>query len=120
VTDVQLTFYSSWASIVGLVVSLISLLYVRSIKTNIVKFRRRQRVRQLTDEILRIQDDAMPLSSASRTKLLALRRNLPAYAWSRFTSKGKAILEVHAHIDSEDILALKEALNDLSSYSEKA
>jgi hypothetical protein len=120
VTDAQLAFYSAWASIVGLAVSLVSLLYVRSIKTNIVKFRRRQRVRQLTDEVLRIQDDAMPLSSASRTKLLALRRNIPAYAWSRFTAKGRAILEVHKHIDSGDIVALREAVNDLSSYSEEA
>lgn len=116
--DAQLTFYSSWASIAGLVVSVISLLYVRSIKTNIVRFRRKQRIRQLTDDILRIQDDAMPLSPASRTKLLALKRNMPTYAWSRFTPKGKAIIEVHKHIDTGDIVALKEAINDLSSYSE--
>lgn len=63
--EAQLTFYSSWASIAGLVVSLVSLVYVRSIKTNIVRFRRKQRIRQLTDDILRIQHDAMPLSFAS-------------------------------------------------------
>lgn len=116
--EAQLTFYSSWASIAGLVVSVVSLMYVRSIKTNIVRFRRKQRIRQLTDDILRIQDDAMPLSSASRSKVLALKRNIPTYVWSRFTSKGKAIIEVHKHIDAGDIVALKEAINDLASYSE--
>lgn len=114
----QLTFYSSWASLAGLVVSVVSLMYVRSIKTNIVRFRRKQRIRQLTEDILRIPDDAMPLSPASRTKLQALKRNIPVYGWSRFTSKGKATIEVHKHIDGGDIVALKEAINDLSSYSE--
>ena len=62
----------------------------------------------------------MPLSSASRTKLQALKRNLPTYVWSRFPSKGKATIEVHKHIDTGDIVSLKEAINDLSSYSEDA
>jgi hypothetical protein len=119
VTDAQLAFYSGWASIWGLAVSLISLAYVRSIKTNIVRFRRKLRIRQLMDDVLRIQDDATPLSSASKSKLLALKRNIPVRAWSRLTSKGRAILEVHKHIDAEDIVSLKEAIHDWSSYSEE-
>lgn len=61
----------------------------------------------------------MPLSRASLTKLAALKRNLPTYAWSRFTEKGRATLEVHKHIDAGDIVSLKEAISDLSSYSEE-
>jgi hypothetical protein len=61
----------------------------------------------------------MPLSSASRTKLQALKRNIRTYTWSRWSSKGRAALEVHRHIDAGDIVALKEAINDLSSYSEE-
>lgn len=118
-TDVQLTFYSSWASIVSLVVSIISLVYVRSISTNIIKFRRKQRVRQLIDDIRRIPNDATPLSSASQTKLAALKRNLPTYLWSRYTSRGKATLEVHKQIDTGEIVALKEAIDDWSSYTEE-
>jgi len=119
-TEAQLTFYSSWASIVGLVVSLASLAYVRSIKTNIVKFRRKQRLRQLVEEIGRIPDDAMPLGTASLTKLAALKRNMPTRPWSKLTSKGRATIEVHTNIDRRDIVALKEAINDWSSYSEEA
>jgi len=37
VSDAQLALYSAWASISGLVVSLGSLVYVRSIRANIVK-----------------------------------------------------------------------------------
>ncbi|MFC0259775.1 hypothetical protein CEY09_23970 [Achromobacter marplatensis] len=119
-TDAQLAFYSSWSSIISFFVALISLAYVRSIKTNIVKFRRKQRLRQLVDEVMRIPDDAIPLSSASTTKLAALKRNIPTRIWYCCTSRGKATLEVHRHIDGGDIVALKEAIHDWSSYSEEA
>jgi hypothetical protein len=118
VTAEQLNFYSSWASLFGLAVSVISLLYVRSIKTNIVRFRRKLRIRQLIEDISRIPDDATPLSSASQTKLSALKRNIPVFAWSPFTARGRLAIEVHRHVESQDILALKEAIQDLSSYSE--
>lgn len=93
-SEAQLALYSGWASIIGLLVSLISLAYVRSIKANIVKFRRKQRVRQLTDDILRIQDDAAPLSPGSRSTLAALKRNLPIHPWSRLTAKGRAVKDM--------------------------
>lgn len=111
-TESQLSAYGSWASILGLVVAIVSLVYVRSIKKNIVRFRRKQRVRQLVDDILRIPDDATPLAAASLNKLNALKRNLPTYFWYKYTERGRATLEVHTHIDARDIVALKEAIND--------
>jgi len=118
-TGAQLTFYSSWASIIGLVVSLVSLLYVRSIRANIVKFRRKLRLRQLMTEILNLQlENAMPLTIGFRVKLEALKRNIPVYPWSRFTSKGRTKLDIHRFIDTLDLAALREAINDLLSYSE--
>ena len=45
----QLAFYSGWASIIGLAVSLASLAYVRSIKANIIRYQRKQRLRFLIE-----------------------------------------------------------------------
>lgn len=118
-TDAQLSYLSSWASLIGLVVSIASLLYVRSIKKNIIKFRRKQRIRSLIEDVQRIPADATPLATASRHKLSALKRNLPTYFWSKYTSRGKAALEVHKHIDAEDLAAIKEAISDWTSYSEE-
>jgi hypothetical protein len=118
-TDAQLATYSSWASLLGLGVSVISLLYVRSIKKNIIKFRRTQRIRTLIDDVSRIPEDATPLASASLQKLAALKRNLPTYFWSKYTAKGKVTLEVHKHIDASDLAAVKEAISDWTSYSEE-
>lgn len=117
-TAEQLNFYSSWASIISLGVSSVSLVYVRSIKRNIVKFRRKLRVRQLFHDILRIRGDAKPLSAESSAQLLALKRNIPVSAWSRFSQQGRAKIAMHKHIDGQDIVALKEVILDLSSFSE--
>lgn len=113
----QLSDYGSWASIIGLVVSIIALVYVRSIKTNIIKFRRKQRIRGLIEDISRIPDDALPLAPASLQKLSALKRNTPTNWFSSFTEKGMAALELHKNIDAGNIVAIKEALNDWSSFS---
>jgi hypothetical protein len=118
-TDAQLAFYSGWASIIGFFVSVISLLYLRRIKTNIVRFRRKQRIRQLMEEVFQIPPDARPITTSSRTKLLALKRNIPTFVWSRMTRKGRATLEVHRSIDAGDIASLQEALQDWSTYSEE-
>jgi hypothetical protein len=118
-TESELAFWGSWASIISLVIAVVTLLYVRTIKANIIKFRRRQRIRQLLDDIFRIPDDAVPLASASRTKLNSLKRNLPKYFWSGITNRGKTVIEIHKHVDASDIAALKEAINDWSSYSEE-
>ena len=119
-TDAQLACYSAWASILGFIISIVTLAYVRSVKTNIINFRRKQRIRSLINDILRLTDDARPLSSDSQAKLAALRRNISVHAWSRFTPHGKVKLEIHKHIDAGDIRSLKEALYDLASYSEDA
>jgi len=117
-TGAQLTLYSSWASIIGLAVSLVSLVYVRSIRANIVKFRRKQRIRQLTDDILQIRIGARPIASSSLVKLQALKRNIPIHFWSRYTPQGRARLDIHRFIDAMDLAALREAIIDLLSYSE--
>lgn len=117
-TGAQLSLYSSWASIIGLAVSLVSLVYVRSIRANIIKFRRKQRIRRLIDEILQIRIGARPIASASLIKLQALKRNLPIHFWSRYTPQGRARMEIHRFIDALDLAALREAIIDLLSYSE--
>lgn len=118
-TDAQLTLYSSWASIIGLAVSLVSLVYVRSIRANIVKFRRKLRLRQLTDAILNLQvEELMPLPVGLPGKLQALKRNIPIHFWSRFTPEGRTRLDIHRFIETLDIAALREAIIDLLSYSE--
>jgi hypothetical protein len=117
-SDAQLAFYSAWASIISLFVALVSLVYVRSIKTNIVRFRRRQRIRELVDSILNLPDNALSLGMPVQATLAALKRNLPRHAWYRYTGRGRATLEVHAHIDAGNIVALKEAIYDWIPYSE--
>lgn len=117
-SDTNLTLYSSWASIVSFFIAVISLLYVRSIKANIVMFRRKQRLRTLIDDVLRIPDDATPLSSASKTKITSLKRNIPVNIFSSFTERGCHAKEIHKHADAGKIADLKEAINDWTSYSE--
>jgi hypothetical protein len=117
-SDSNLAFFSGWASIVSLGVSLISLALVRSIRANIIRFRRKQRVRQLLDDVGRIPEDAIPLSPTSRSKLVALKRNIPAGFFARFSERGRAARELHKHIDQEDLVAVKEAIDDWRSYSE--
>jgi hypothetical protein len=118
-TAEQLTLYSSWASIVSFFISLISLVYLRSIKTNIVRFRRKQRMHALLSEVKGIPDDAIPLSVASKTKIAALKRNIPMRFYSKFTQQGKLVIDLHRHIETGDIVAIKEVLNDWTSYSEE-
>jgi hypothetical protein len=119
ISNEDLSFYSSWASIISLFISIVSLTYVRSIKANIVKFRRRQRLRQLIEEVNRIYDDAIPLSEGSKTKLASLKRNVPVGLFARFGERGRIAIEIHRHISDENLAALKEALDDWFSYSEE-
>lgn len=114
----SLAFYSGWASIVSLVVAAISLIYVRSIKTNIVRFRRQQRLRQVMDEVRAIPDDAIPLSPASKSKLASLKRNIPVSIFACLSEQGRAAQEVHKQIDTANLVALKDAVHDWSSHSE--
>lgn len=114
----DLTYYSSWASIISLFISLASLLYVRSIRASIIRFRRKQRLHALIDDVLRIPDDATPLSSASKTKITSLVRNIPAGFLSMFTERGRHAREIHKHAEAGRIADLKESINDWTSYSE--
>ena len=107
ISDEDLTLYSSWASIFSLLISIISLLYVRSIRANIVKFRRKQRLRQLIEEINGIPIDAIPLSTASISKLDSLKKNVPAGLFARFSARGRSAMDIHKHIADKDLSALK-------------
>lgn len=98
----HLNLLASWASIISLVVSSISLLYLRSIKANIIKFRRKVRLLKL------------------ESKLASLQRNLPIYPWSKFTARGKVLIEVHRLIEAKDLDGLREALKDLKTFWEEA
>lgn len=119
ISDQDLTFYSSWASIISLFISIVSLWFVRSIRANIIKFRRKQRVSKIIQEINTIPDDAIPLSEASKRKLDSLKRNIPVSCFSKFTERGKTAIAIHQYITKEDLAGLKEAINDWSSYSEE-
>ena len=119
ISDQDLTFYSSWASIISLFISIVSLWFVRSIRANIIKFRRKQRVSKIIQEINTIPDDAIPLSKASKRKLDSLKRNIPVSFLSRFTKRGQIAIAIHKHITEEDLSGLREAIHDWSSYSEE-
>ncbi|KQV79781.1 hypothetical protein ASD15_17265 [Massilia sp. Root351] len=114
----QLAYFSGWASIIGLAVSLASLSYVRSIKANIIKFRRRLRLQQVCDDVLDICHANQLRHPKWRGKVASLKGNLPIHVWHRFTPKGRAIITVHCFLDAGDAPALVEALEDLRSYSE--
>ena len=114
----QLAFYSGWASLIGLAVSLASLAYVRSIKANIIKFRRRLRLQQVCDDVFDICHANQLRHPKWRGKVASLKSNLPIHAWHRFTSRGRAIIAVHCFLDAGHAPALVEALEDLRSYSE--
>jgi hypothetical protein len=119
-TEQSLTLAGSWASIISLFVSIWVLLYARSIRKNIVRFRRKQRVRNLIDEAFRLPDDAVPFSVPTKTKLASLKRNIPVPRFARFSARAHIIKEIHRCIDAEQISEMKEALNDFQSYSEEA
>ncbi len=114
----DLAMYSGWASILSLFISIVSLLYIQSIKANIVKFRRKQRLRNLIDDVSRIPDDATPLTSASKTKIASLQRNVPVNFISHFSQRGRHAIEIHKHANSGNIADLKESINDWISFSE--
>lgn len=122
-SDSTLTFWSSWASIASLVISAASLYQI----STVVRFRRRQRVRQLVDASLQIPVDAVPLTNASKNTILALKRNTNVFWIRRFTGRGNATAVMHDEIDkvvaiseagAGDLTALHEAIKDWSSHSE--
>jgi len=111
----ELNYYASWASIISLFISIFSLLYLRSIKHNIIRYRRKQRVRSLLMSALAI---SLPGAPESTEKLRALCRNLPVHWWSRFTSRGRITVELHKRIEAGDMEAIREVIYDWLSYTE--
>ena len=109
---------ASWASVLGFVVAAITLYQVGRIKKSVIRFRRKQRIKQIVDEVLSIPDDAIPLGPASLGKMAVLKRNVPTNFWDKFSERGRAALLVHTYIDDRDIVALKEAIKDWNSFSE--
>lgn len=108
---------SSWASIASLIVAIISLLLVRIIKANIIRFRRKQRLKELTSTFFGIGADAVP-SDEFDCIFDALRRNFPVLPWSKLTKRGRLVIALHQRIDSRDLLGISEVLKDIKSYSE--
>lgn len=115
----QLAFYSGWASIFGLAISLASLAYVRSIKANIIKYQRKQRLRILIDEIEGIcLLPVFPWRVEEQAKLMALKRHLPPRPWHGYTAKQRLLMGLHNLLEEGDRAALAEALKDLRTFSE--
>lgn len=116
-TTDQLTLISSWASIISLVVAIISLLLVRSIKSNIIRFRRKQRLKELASFI-----SSTGTATASSVKcdyiFDSLRRNFPIHPWSKLTKRRRLVIALHQRIDRRDLLGINEVLKDINSYSE--
>lgn len=113
----QLVFLSSWASILSLVVAIISLLLVRSIKANIIRFRRKQRLQELVFTISRSHSRSPP-SAELESALDSLCRNFPVFFWSKLSRRGRLTIILHQKIGSRDIAGIKEVLKDIYSYSE--
>lgn len=117
-TAEQLNFYGSWASIISLLVSLISLLLIGSVKWNVIRYRRKQRLQRLIHELLEISDDSEFIPETIRYKLNTLGRIIPVFPWSPWTAKGRTAMELRKQIAQENLLAIKEALEDWRSFSE--
>lgn len=109
---------ASWASIAGFLVSIISLYLIGSVKSNVIASRRRARLRSLFAEISTIQNDATPLSNASKSKFKSLETNLPSGLAFFWTAKSKSVRHLKKAIKSEDIASVKEGIEDYKSHCE--
>lgn len=116
-TTDQLVFISSWASIISLIVAIISLLMVRSIKANIIRFRRKQRLKELASFVSSTGTATVP-SDEFDCIFDSLRRNFPIHPWSKLTKRGRLVIALHQRIDLRDLLGINEVLKDIDSYSE--
>lgn len=108
----------SWASIISLIISILTILLVGSLRAKVIEIRRKARVRQLVSDIQTIPDDATPLSSASLSKLQSLARNLPKGWLFLFSKKSKAAWDTQKAIKDKNLSSTKESLEDWLSYSE--
>lgn len=108
----------SWASIASTAVSIFTLLLVGSVRSRVIDIRRKNRLRGLVEDIRSIPDDALPLSSASISKLEALSRNIPYGMLCLFSKKSRAARDMQIAIKERDLLATKEAMEDWLSHTE--
>ena len=117
---INLTFndIAGWSSIISLVISIISLALIGSLRAKIIEQKRKARLRQLFEDVRRIPNDALPLTTATRSKLLSLARNLPKGWLCHFSAKSKAAWDIHKAIKSEDIASIHEGIEDWISHSE--
>ncbi len=109
---------AGWSSIISLVISAVSLVLIGNLSSKLIEQRRKQRLRQLFEDIRRIPNDAVPLSDATRSKLSSLARNLPNCWLFCFSKKSKAIRDIQKAIKAEDISSIKEGIEDWISHSE--
>lgn len=110
---------ANWSSIMSFGMSFISLYLIGSVRKNVIVFRRKGRLRQILNEIKSIPNDAIPLSSASKSKLTSLSRNLPSgYFPFWWTLQNKTIRDIRAAIKDEDIAAIKDGIEDYISFFE--
>lgn len=119
ISETEFQALASWASIISLGLSLISLYLIGSVRANVVASRRKARLRQLINDIKTIPNDAIPLSKASKSKFQSLKRNLPnGYFPFYWSAKRKIIRHVNSAIDRENIEDIKEGVDDYISLSE--
>lgn len=116
--SIDLNEAADWASIFGFPLSILSLYLIGSVKSNVIASRRRTRLRALFSEISTIQDDALPLSQASKSKFRSVDANLPSGYALFWTAKSKSVRTLRSAIKSEDITSVKESIEDFKSHSE--
>jgi len=119
----DINLLASYASITSLIISLMSLFYAGSIKSNIIKVRRKTRLYELLNSVYRIQSDAIPLSDTSVNHIRSLKENIIVKWWQWNNDNKCAAKKVHDKIDAliynqsqYNLEALKEALKDFESY----
>lgn len=118
ITDADFNKLASWASIISLAITVLSLYLIGSIRNNIIESRRKGRLRDLFSDVARIQDDALPMSNATKSKFQSLDRNLPS-AWPLYWSKkSMALRGIRNAILAGEIASVKEGIEDYKSHCE--
>ena len=113
-----LAFFSGWASIISFFIALISLYLIKSVRASVKSYKRRARIRQIVADVERIPLDAIPLSQNSKSKLISLKRNIPAGIFAVFTQRGRVVRQLHKNIDSENLVGVRDDIADWVSHSE--
>lgn len=121
--DIQL--FSSWDSVLSLILSMVSLWMVGSVRRAILRHKRKTRIESLIQDVIKIPSDAVPLASASMRKIEALERNVRGPWYKRLfgikseISKAiKSIANKTNLISEADMDSLKELIADWQSHSE--